>query len=64
MILQLVLPILCTLLCYAIFHFLQFVYRDLTSPLRDMDGPKNPSILLGNFKELAVIFPPRMCRAI
>ncbi|KAJ7255345.1 cytochrome P450 [Mycena rebaudengoi] len=53
MILQLLLPLVGTLLCYALFHFIQMIYRDLTSPLRDMVGPKNPSWILGNFKEMA-----------
>ncbi|KAJ6567804.1 cytochrome P450 [Mycena sp. CBHHK59/15] len=52
MIVQLLLPILGTFLCYVLFHFVQLMYRDLTSPLRDMVGPKNPSIILGNFKEM------------
>ncbi|KAJ7746639.1 cytochrome P450 [Mycena metata] len=40
MISQLFLPILGTLLCYVVFHVLQLLYYDLTSPLRNMVGPK------------------------
>ncbi|KAJ7678518.1 cytochrome P450 [Mycena rosella] len=53
MISQLLLPIFGTLLCYVVFHLAQFLYRDFTSPLRNMVGPKSPSFLLGNFKQMA-----------
>ncbi|KAJ6496408.1 cytochrome P450 [Mycena sanguinolenta] len=53
MILQILLPVAATLLCYFIFHASQILYRNLTSPLRFVGGPKSPSFLLGNFKELA-----------
>ncbi|KAJ6577364.1 cytochrome P450 [Mycena capillaripes] len=52
MILQLLLPILGTLVGYAVFHLAQFLYYDFTSPLRGMTGPKSPSFLLGNFKQM------------
>ncbi|KAJ6496338.1 cytochrome P450 [Mycena sanguinolenta] len=52
MILQILLPIAATLLCYVVFHASQILYRNLTSPLRFVDGPKSPSFLLGNFKEM------------
>ncbi|KAF7364385.1 hypothetical protein MSAN_01099200 [Mycena sanguinolenta] len=52
MILQILLPIAATLLCYFIFHASQILYRNLTSPLRFVGGPKSPSFLLGNFKEI------------
>ncbi|KAJ7183142.1 cytochrome P450 [Mycena filopes] len=53
MISQLFLPVLGTLLCYVAFHVVQLLYHDLTSPLRRMVGPKNPSLLLGNFQQMA-----------
>ncbi|KAJ7488422.1 cytochrome P450 [Mycena latifolia] len=53
MILQLLLPIVTTLVCYGLFHVVQLLYRDLTSPLRHVVGPTSPSLILGNFKELA-----------
>ncbi|KAJ6467733.1 cytochrome P450 [Mycena sanguinolenta] len=52
MILQIILPIAATILCYFIFHASQILYRNLTSPLRFVGGPKSPSFLLGNFKEM------------
>ncbi|KAF7364386.1 hypothetical protein MSAN_01099300 [Mycena sanguinolenta] len=52
MILQILLPIAATLLCYFIFHASQILYRNLTSPLRFVGGPRSPSFLLGNFKEM------------
>jgi hypothetical protein len=54
MISQLLLPILGTLLAYVVFHVVQFLYNDLSSPLRGMAGPPSPSFLLGNFKQMAV----------
>ncbi|KAJ7272392.1 cytochrome P450 [Mycena rebaudengoi] len=50
---QILLPVLGTLCCYLIFHVIQFIYRDITSPLRDIVGPKSTNILLGHFGELA-----------
>ncbi|KAJ7115351.1 cytochrome P450 [Mycena epipterygia] len=52
MISQILLPIATTLLCYVLFHVVQIVYRDFTSPLRHVVGPRNPSFVLGNFKEM------------
>ncbi|KAJ7241330.1 hypothetical protein B0H12DRAFT_1133709 [Mycena haematopus] len=52
MILQILLPIAATFLCYVLFHASQILYRNLTSPLRYVDGPKNPSFIFGNFKEM------------
>ncbi|KAJ7268576.1 cytochrome P450 [Mycena rebaudengoi] len=50
---QILLPVLGTLCCYLIFHVIQFTYRDITSPLRDIVGPKSTNILLGHFGEMA-----------
>ncbi|KAJ7241311.1 cytochrome P450 [Mycena haematopus] len=52
MILQIVLPIAATILCYVFFHASQIIYRNLTSPLRYVGGPKNPSFIFGNVKEM------------
>ncbi|KAF8207168.1 cytochrome P450 [Mycena galopus ATCC 62051] len=53
MILQLFFPILGTLLAYMVFHVVQFLYHDLTSPLRRiMVGPSSPSLLVGNFMQM------------
>ncbi|KAJ7473945.1 cytochrome P450 [Mycena latifolia] len=53
MISEILLPVAATLLCYGLFHVLQFFHRDLTSPLRHVVGPKSPSLILGNFKQMA-----------
>ncbi|KAJ7241312.1 hypothetical protein B0H12DRAFT_44768 [Mycena haematopus] len=52
MILQILLPIAATFLCYVLCHVSQIIYRNLTSPLRYVDGPKSPSFIFGNFKEM------------
>ncbi|KAF7345835.1 hypothetical protein MVEN_01605000 [Mycena venus] len=53
MISQIIVPITGTLLCYLLFHVFQVLYRSLTSPLRHVVGPKNPSLVFGNFKDMA-----------
>ncbi|KAJ6566197.1 cytochrome P450 [Mycena capillaripes] len=53
MISQIIVPIAGTLLCYVLFHASQILYRNLTSPLRHVEGPRNPSFILGNFKAMA-----------
>ncbi|KAJ7675254.1 cytochrome P450, partial [Mycena rosella] len=54
MISQIVLPLAGTLLCYVLFHAVQFIYRDSTSPLRHVVGPKSPSLIFGNFRQMGV----------
>ncbi|KAJ7106475.1 cytochrome P450 [Mycena crocata] len=53
MISQFLLPIIGTLLGYVLFHLAQFLYHDVTSPLRNIVGPKSPSFVLGNFKQIS-----------
>ncbi|KAJ7447787.1 cytochrome P450 [Mycena galericulata] len=53
MISRILLPLAGTLFCYVLYHAAQFFYRELTSPLRHVAGPRNPSFILGNFKEIA-----------
>ncbi|KAJ6448700.1 cytochrome P450 [Mycena sanguinolenta] len=53
MISQILLPIGATIVGVGILHLLQFFYRELTSPLRHMVGPRSRSFVLGNFKEMA-----------
>ncbi|KAJ7762948.1 cytochrome P450 [Mycena metata] len=53
MILQFLVPIVGTLLFYILYHAGQVLYHNLTSPLRHVVGPKSPSLLVGNFKEMA-----------
>ena len=40
-------------LVYGIYKILDFVYDELTSPLRHVPGPPNPSLLYGSFKQLS-----------
>ncbi|KAJ7021225.1 cytochrome P450 [Mycena alexandri] len=53
MILQALVPLVGTLLFYILYHVGEVLYHNLTSPLRHVGGPKSPSILVGNFKEMA-----------
>ncbi|KAJ7926750.1 cytochrome P450, partial [Mycena leptocephala] len=50
---QILLPIAGTFLCYVIFNLSQVLYREFTSPLRHVMGPKSPSFVFGNFKQMA-----------
>ncbi|KAG6854181.1 hypothetical protein C0991_009833 [Blastosporella zonata] len=36
----------------GLYKGLQLIYSELTSPLRDLPGPENPSWIYGNFKEI------------
>ncbi|KAJ7672920.1 hypothetical protein B0H17DRAFT_1242967 [Mycena rosella] len=45
-------PIVGTLLCYVVLYAVQFAYRDLTSPLGHVVGPKRPSLIVGNFRKM------------
>ncbi|KAJ7434100.1 cytochrome P450 [Mycena galericulata] len=49
---QILLPIAATFLCYGLLHVVQLLYHELTSPLRNVTGPRNPSFILGNLKEM------------
>ncbi|KAJ7088755.1 cytochrome P450 [Mycena belliarum] len=53
MISQILLPLGATLLCYAVLFVVRYVYREYTSPLRHVVGPKNPSFIFGNFRQMA-----------
>ncbi|KAJ6455958.1 cytochrome P450 [Mycena vitilis] len=52
MISQILLPIAATVLCYGLVYLTRAVYLELTHPLRNVRGPRNPSLIFGNFKEL------------
>ncbi|KAG5642330.1 hypothetical protein DXG03_003005 [Asterophora parasitica] len=41
-----------TLAAYGVYRLLKLVFMELTSPLRNLPGPKNPSIIWGNLKEM------------
>ncbi|KAF7358136.1 hypothetical protein MVEN_00861700 [Mycena venus] len=53
MISKIILPIAGTLLCYLLLQVFQVIYRNLTWPLRHVVGPKNASLIFGNFKDMA-----------
>ncbi|KAJ7257365.1 cytochrome P450 [Mycena rebaudengoi] len=52
MISQILYPVAGTLFCFAMFHMVQFLYCELTFPLRHVVGPRNPSFAFGNFKQM------------
>ncbi|KAJ7067692.1 cytochrome P450 [Mycena belliarum] len=53
MIYQVLLPFGGALLSCAVVWVLQYAYREYTSPLRHVVGPKSPSFVLGNFRQMA-----------
>ena len=50
---QLVVLLASFLLVYGIYKIFAFVYDELTSPLRHVPGPPNPSFIYGSFKQLS-----------
>ncbi|KAJ7453465.1 hypothetical protein FB451DRAFT_1565588 [Mycena latifolia] len=50
--LRLCLPVLATLVAYAVLYCARTLFRELTSPLCKLVGPRSPSLVFGNFKEL------------
>ncbi|KAJ7055969.1 cytochrome P450 [Mycena amicta] len=51
---QVLLPIAATVPLYFLLHALRILYRNLSSPLRNiLPGPRIPNFLTGNFKEMA-----------
>ncbi|KAJ6565538.1 cytochrome P450 [Mycena vulgaris] len=52
MISQILYPVAGTLFCFAMSHMVQFLYCELTFPLRHVVGPRNPSFPFGNFKQM------------
>ncbi|KAJ7177190.1 cytochrome P450 [Mycena filopes] len=53
MIIEVLVPVVGTVLFYLIYHASQVLYHNLTSPLRHVAGPESPSFLVGNFKQMA-----------
>ena len=41
------------LLVHGIYKISTFIYYEVTSPVRDIPGPSNPSLIYGNFKLLS-----------
>ncbi|KAJ7611336.1 cytochrome P450 [Roridomyces roridus] len=56
MILRTLLLVFVPLLCYSLHCPAQWLYHELTSPLRHLPGPRNPSLLYGNTKEMLADF--------
>ncbi|KAJ7088775.1 cytochrome P450 [Mycena belliarum] len=52
MISQILQPAGATLLCYVVLFVARYVYREYTSPLRHVGGPKSPSFIFGNFQQM------------
>ncbi|KAJ7676712.1 cytochrome P450 [Mycena polygramma] len=52
MISQLLFPIAATAVCYGLLYLTRSIYQGLTYPLRNVRGPRNPSFIFGNFKEI------------
>ena len=50
---QLVVSLASILLVYGIYKIFGFIYDELTSPLRHVPGPPNPSFIYGSFKLLS-----------
>lgn len=51
---RLAFPVLATAAGYVVLLLAEIVYREFSSPLRKLVGPKNPSLLYGNVKEMEV----------
>ena len=56
---QLVVSLAGIVLIYVIYKISAFIHDEVTSPIRDVPGPPNPSFLYGNFKELTVTVSPK-----
>ncbi|KAJ7183648.1 cytochrome P450 [Mycena filopes] len=50
--LQVLVPVVGTILFYILYHAGQVLYRNLTSPIRFVAGPASPSIFVGNVKQM------------
>ena len=46
-------------LIYGIYKISTFIHDEVTSSIRDIPGPPNPSFLYGNFEELLVSVSPK-----
>jgi len=50
---QLVGSLIVTFLLYGLYQVVKLFYVEIKAcPIRDLPGPKNPSLLFGNFKEI------------
>lgn len=57
---QIVVSLAGIVLIYGIYKISAFIHDELTSPMRDVPGPPNPSFLYGHFKELMVPVSPKV----
>jgi hypothetical protein len=51
---RLALPFLATVAAYVLLQLADLIYRDLSSPLRKLLGPKSTSYIFGNASEMEV----------
>ncbi|KAF8178833.1 cytochrome P450 [Mycena galopus ATCC 62051] len=51
-ILSLSLPFIATATAYVVLQLAEIIFRDLTSPLRNLVGPKSPGFFIGNVKQM------------
>jgi hypothetical protein len=51
---QFLIPLAGTLGIYAVYRLVKMVYRDYTSPLRDLPGPKGGNFIIGHFRQTQV----------
>ncbi|KAF8061716.1 cytochrome P450 [Lyophyllum atratum] len=51
-VLQLLGSLAATLGAYGLYRGLKLIYEEMTSPLRDLPGPKSASLIYGNFKQI------------
>ncbi|KAF8552300.1 cytochrome P450 [Imleria badia] len=53
-------PAIASITCFAIWNLCQFVYRQLTSPLRHLRGPKSTSLIYGNMGDIRGTERPKL----
>ena len=56
---QVVVSLAGIVLIYGIYKISAFIHDEVTSPIRDVPGPSNPSFLYGNFKDLMLPVSPK-----
>jgi hypothetical protein len=49
---KLLVALTATLIVYGIYQLAKVIYKELTSPIRDLPGPQSHSLLYGNLKEV------------
>jgi hypothetical protein len=49
---ELLVALTAPLVFYAVSLLFKVIYQELTSPIRNLPGPKNPSLLYGNMNEI------------